>query len=408
MTSSHTPSRRRWWPWRHRDRDASGTARADEARALPAGRAQASLSAGVVLSAHGAPDAASADVLELDIARGSFTALVGGPGSGVTTVIRLLSGLETPPDIVLRLDGRPFPPPTDSAPIGISPRRPGPGLLFRRASLVPSLTVRQNILLPAVTAGLPVSEERLAALTAMTTTAGLLDRRPGELTGDEQQRVALARALITDPAVLLAEDPVAGLDPADARALIRLLRGVVSESGRTVVLSTDDADLAAAADRVLVLAEGRIVHDLRPSSSEEIRALLRGPDADAAAGAPRDAAAAEDQHVQATDHSLPTWRIPQADRRIPVAAASVPVYDDDPRTQEIALLAVEQVRAIDQATARSAAAHDALREELGAEAVQASLNRLSPGKGLPADSARVVDEAQRILGDLPGPIMPEE
>jgi putative ABC transport system ATP-binding protein len=357
--------------------------------------------------------------LDLDVMRGAVTALIGTAGSDAPALLRVLAGLEPAAGGTVLLEGEDVVTPAPDDAGRPHPRRARVGLVFEDPGLVPALTVRQNILLAAPVAGVPVTRDRLESVIAASGLGDVLDLGPSELSAGLGRRVAVARALVAAPAVLLADEPTGDLEAAPAEELLALLRAAASDLGCPVVIATRDPAVAARADRVLILSGGRALGTLMSPSVGDVLTVLASRD-DSPAGGAQPPAEGEDGGAPQR-----TWQIPQPARRapepppgvvsrssliprLPVAGDGDGTPEEDPRTQEIALLAVERVRAIDQAAARSAAAHDALREELGAEAVQASLNRLSPTKDLPEDSARVVDQAQRILGDLPGPIMPQD
>jgi putative ABC transport system ATP-binding protein len=357
--------------------------------------------------------------LDLDVMRGAVTALIGTAGSDAPALLRVLAGLEPAAGGTVLLEGEDVVTPAPDDAGRPHPRRARVGLVFEDPGLVPALTVRQNILLAAPVAGVPVTRDRLESVIAASGLGDVLDLGPSELSAGLGRRVAVARALVAAPAVLLADEPTGDLEAAPAEELLALLRAAASDLGCPVVIATRDPAVAARADRVLILSGGRALGTLMSPSVGDVLTVLASRD-DSPAGGAQPPAEGEDGGAPQR-----TWQIPQPARRapepppgvvsrssliprLPVAGDGDGTPEEDPRTQEIALLAVERVRAIDQAAARSAAAHDALREELGAEAVQASLNRLSPTRDLPEDSARVVDQAQRILGDLPGPIMPQD
>ncbi|MCI1641492.1 MAG: ATP-binding cassette domain-containing protein [Actinomyces sp.] len=433
MTSSHTkPRRRRLWPWSRRERDQQAAA--------PAAPALPRLPEGTVLAARGlrlhpageGADTGAAGGLDLDVMRGTVTALIGTAGSDAPALLRVLAGLEPAAGGTVLLKGEDVVTPAPDDAERPNPRRARVGLVFEDPGLAPALTVRQNILLAASIAGVPVTRERLESVIAAAGLGDVLDLGPSELSAGLRRRVAVARALVAAPVVLLADEPAGGLEAAPAEEILALLRTAASDLGCAIVIATRDPAVAARADRAVILSGGRALGTLMSPSVGDVLTVLASRDDSPAGGAQ---SPAEGEGGGAPQR---TWQIPQPARRAPepppgaasrssriprlpvagggdgapgaapVAAPGIRLPEEDPRTQEIALLAVEQVRAIDQAAARSAAAHDALREELGAEAVQASLNRLSPTKTLPEDSARVVDQAQRILGDLPGPIMPQD
>jgi len=160
-------------------------------------------------------------------------------------------------------------------------RRTRIGFVFQSFNLLPALTVRQNVLLP-----LKLSRKR--EFPGQRATSAVADealrrvglgtyahRRPGQLSGGQQQRVAIARALITEPDVVFADEPTGALDTVTASEVLALLRGAVDELGSTVVMVTHDPAAARWADRVLFLADGELVDELRGASSGEIGARMR-------------------------------------------------------------------------------------------------------------------------------------
>lgn len=214
------------------------------------------------------------DGVSVGIEAQQFTAIMGPSGSGKSTLMHLLAGLDTP------TSGRVFLRDTELTALRDAQltkvRRSEVGFVFQAFNLLPTLTAAQNIRLPLDLAGRKVDRdwERL-----VIDGLGLSDRlghRPGELSGGQQQRVALARALVTRPAVIFADEPTGALDLATGAEVLALLRRSVDEWGQTVVMVTHDANAAAIADRVILLADGKI-------SGE----LLK-PDADAVLGAIRD------------------------------------------------------------------------------------------------------------------------
>ena len=209
--------------------------------------------------------------VSLEVPAGQAVALVGPSGAGKTTVLRLLAGQVAPAAGTVRLHGRDL--------SGLHGRRQLPalvGLLPQRFDLVPQLSVRHNVqagalgrwgLLRAL-AALLLPLEHPPARDAVRR-VGLSDvsaTRVADLSGGEQQRVALARLLVQDPSVLLADEPVASLDPARADQLLLLLRGMAADDGRTLVASLHTPELARRHfDRVVGLRDGRVVFDLPPA-----------------------------------------------------------------------------------------------------------------------------------------------
>ena len=198
---------------------------------------------------------------------GTFTAVMGPSGSGKSTLMHCAAGLDAPDRGRVVLAG------TDLGALSerrlTEVRRRSVGFVFQSFNLVAALTAGQNVALPLRLAGeRPTPEQVSDALAAV----GLADRaghRPSELSGGQQQRVALARALVTRPAVLFADEPTGALDATSSRDVLARLRGMVDDHGQTVITVTHDAMVAAAADRVLFLADGRVVDDLVRSASRD-------------------------------------------------------------------------------------------------------------------------------------------
>jgi putative ABC transport system ATP-binding protein len=192
-----------------------------------------------------------------EVPRGRAVAITGPSGSGKSTLLGLIAGLDAPSSGHIMIDG------TDITALGEEAlarlRGEKIGIVFQFFHLLPSLTAFENILVPMEIAGLPQAHARATRLLA---DVGLSDRGhhyPSQLSGGEQQRVAIARALANDPAVLLADEPTGNLDTATGRTIIDLLVAVNREHRRTLLLVTHDAELAALADEVIALRDGRVV-----------------------------------------------------------------------------------------------------------------------------------------------------
>ncbi len=194
-------------------------------------------------------------------AQGSFTAIMGPSGSGKSTLLHILAGLDRPTSgwteiAGVRLDA------LDDRALTLLRRRQI-GFVFQSYNLLPVLDARENVLLPLRIAG---ERPDPAWTETLMETVGLEDRathRPAELSGGQQQRVAVARALVMRPAVVFADEPTGNLDSASGRDVLALLRRAVDEFGQTIVMVTHDSNAAAVADRVLFLADGRVVDDQR-------------------------------------------------------------------------------------------------------------------------------------------------
>jgi putative ABC transport system ATP-binding protein len=205
------------------------------------------------------------DRVSFDIPDGAYVAIVGPSGSGKTTLLGLLAGLDTPTHGTTILDG------TDLASLSEDARArlraEKVGFVFQSFQLLPTLTALENVAVPLELRGDPGAE--LAARDALAR-VGLTARAshfPAQLSGGEQQRVAIARAFANHPRVLFADEPTGNLDAASGALVIELLESLNRESGSTVVLVTHDLALAARANRVIRLGDGRLVSDTRSNGS---------------------------------------------------------------------------------------------------------------------------------------------
>jgi putative ABC transport system ATP-binding protein len=204
---------------------------------------------------------------------GRFAAIMGPSGSGKSTLMHILAGLDRPTTGTVRLGGVDLTALDDRELTQL--RREKIGFIFQTFNLLPVLNARENILLPLSIAGRKPEGEWFDRLID---TVGIRDRlthRPAELSGGQQQRVAVARALISRPAVVFADEPSGNLDSKASNDVLELLRHAVDDFGQTVVMVTHDAHAASFADRLLVLADGRIVHDGESLSSEHALDLMK-------------------------------------------------------------------------------------------------------------------------------------
>jgi len=200
------------------------------------------------------------------IARGRAVAITGPSGSGKSTLLGLMAGLDAPTTGTIRLDGTAITSLGEEALARL--RGEKIGVVFQFFHLLPSLTAYENILVPMEIAGAADAAPRAKKLLA---DVGLSDRGhhlPSQLSGGEQQRVAIARALANDPPIVLADEPTGNLDTATGRQVIDLLVSINRDRGRTLVLVTHDAELAALADEIIALRDGRVV---------DRRAVARAP-----------------------------------------------------------------------------------------------------------------------------------
>jgi putative ABC transport system ATP-binding protein len=196
--------------------------------------------------------------VSLEAPAGRVTAVVGPSGSGKTSLLHLLAGLDRPVGGSVTVDGRPLRGLDDLELTRV--RRDRIGLLLPAASVLPTITVRENVALPLLIARRALDPDAVDALLERVGLAHRGDERPGQLTAAERQRAALARALVGGPSVLLADEPAGDLEPEDGAELLLLLRRIAHEDGITVVLFTRDIDDAAGvADGIVELDGGRVV-----------------------------------------------------------------------------------------------------------------------------------------------------
>ena len=217
------------------------------------------------------------DAVDVDIERGRFTAIMGPSGSGKSTLMHCLAGLDTASDGTVWIGDVEITTLGDKALTRL--RRDAVGFVFQAFNLVPTLTARENITLPLDIAG---RAPDAAWLDTVIDTIGLRDRlrhKPSELSGGQQQRVACARALGSRPQIVFADEPTGNLDSRSGAEVLGFLRRSVDEFGQTIVMVTHDPNAASYADRVLFLADGRIVDEISAPTSDRIIDRMRAFDA---------------------------------------------------------------------------------------------------------------------------------
>lgn len=203
------------------------------------------------------------------VEEGEFVAIMGPSGSGKSTLLHLIGGLDQPTSGEISLAGQPLAKLKDRQITLL--RRRNVGFVFQFFNLLPTLTAEENITLPLFIDGKRVKnfQERLEKLLQLV---GLAERRrhkPEQLSGGEQQRVALARAMITEPAIVLADEPTGNLDTKTGALIMGLLRRSCDELGQTIVVVTHDPKAASYADRVVFLRDGVVANQLNFSKSED-------------------------------------------------------------------------------------------------------------------------------------------
>jgi len=213
------------------------------------------------------------DGVTVSFERGRFSAIMGPSGSGKSTLMHILAGLDRPTSGNVELDGTEITTLDDGDLTNL--RRDKLGFIFQFFNLIPVLTAEENIVLPLSIAGRKPDEEWLAQLIR---TVGLDDRRthrPAELSGGQQQRVAVARALVSKPAVVFADEPTGNLDSRASEEVLQLLRHSVDDFRQTVVMVTHDPEAASYADRLVVLRDGRVVHDAAAGTADQVIELMK-------------------------------------------------------------------------------------------------------------------------------------
>ena len=211
--------------------------------------------------------------VSVDFAAGQFTAIMGASGSGKSTLLHCLAGLDAP------TSGRVMIGDVDLTSLKerqlTQLRRDKVGFVFQAFNLVPTLSAAENITLPLDIAGRDVDR---AWFDEVIDTIGLRDRlkhRPSELSGGQQQRVAGARALVSRPEIVFADEPTGNLDSRSGDELLTFLRGSVDDHGQTIVMVTHDAHAAGYADRIVFLADGRVVDEMLEPTAERVLEHLK-------------------------------------------------------------------------------------------------------------------------------------
>ena len=213
--------------------------------------------------------------VDLSVEVGEMVSIVGPSGSGKSTLLYCLSGLEAADEGSIEVMGRQVVHARRSVLAKI--RSGHVGFVFQSYNLIPSLSVGDNVSLPARLAGRPMSARQTRAALESVGLAGRERDRPGDLSGGEQQRVAIARALAGGADVVFADEPTGALDSQNGREVLRMLRSIGDDPQRSVVMVTHDLEAASLADRVLVLRDGRVVRELGRSTAAQILEAMEVP-----------------------------------------------------------------------------------------------------------------------------------
>jgi putative ABC transport system ATP-binding protein len=208
------------------------------------------------------------DGVDVRFLQGQFTAIMGPSGSGKSTLLHCLAGLDTPTSGRVVIGGADLTSMDDDQRTRV--RRDRIGFVFQAYNLIPTLNALENITLPMDVAGREPDRELLAAVIDVVGLNDRLRHRPVELSGGQQQRVACARALASRPQVVFADEPTGNLDSASGAELLGFLRRAADEIGQTIVMVTHDPTAASYADRVLFLADGRLVDELSQPTADRV------------------------------------------------------------------------------------------------------------------------------------------
>jgi putative ABC transport system ATP-binding protein len=208
------------------------------------------------------------DSVTVEFERGKFTAIMGPSGSGKSTLMHCVAGLDT------ITSGQIFIGDTDLSTLNERQltrlRRDTIGFIFQAFNLIPTLTATENITLPMDLAGRSVDQEWLDTIVSTVGLGDRLKHRPSELSGGQQQRVAVARALASRPAIVFADEPTGNLDSRAGNEILQFMRTAVDTFDQSIVMVTHDPTSASYADRVVFLADGRIVDELEAPTAESV------------------------------------------------------------------------------------------------------------------------------------------
>ena len=212
------------------------------------------------------------DDVSLDLAAGEFTAVMGPSGSGKSTLMHCCAALDTADSGSVTIGDQELTRMKDKVLTRL--RRDEIGFVFQSYNLVPTLTAEENILLPLAIAGRKPDPEWYAAVISTVQLADRLSHKPSELSGGQQQRVAVARALASRPRIVFADEPTGNLDSRSGAEVLELLRRSVDEHGQTIVMVTHDPVAAAWTDRVVFLADGKVVDEMRDPTRERVLEVM--------------------------------------------------------------------------------------------------------------------------------------
>ncbi len=206
--------------------------------------------------------------VNVEFGAGRFTAIMGPSGSGKSTLMHCQAGLDSLTSGSVWIEGTNLSELKEAELTKL--RRDRVGFVFQAFNLIPTLSAEENILLPLSLAGASPDRAWFDQVVATVGLGNRLSHRPSELSGGQQQRVAVARALASKPAIIFADEPTGNLDSRSSGEILSFMRSAVTDYGQTIVMVTHDPVAASYADRVLVLADGNIVHELQDPSSDQV------------------------------------------------------------------------------------------------------------------------------------------
>nr|WP_040321950.1 ABC transporter ATP-binding protein [Austwickia chelonae] len=229
----------------------------------------------------GSAQVVALDRVDLDIRAGEFTAIMGPSGSGKSTLMHCMAGLDYVTQGEVTIGGTSLSKLSDKKLTAL--RRDNIGFVFQSFNLIPTLTAKENILLPMSIAGRKPDRSWYETVIETTGLADRLAHKPSELSGGQQQRVACARALVSRPDIVFADEPTGNLDSRSGAEVLAFLRHSVDSYRQTLVMVTHDPTAAGYTDRVVFLADGRIVSELRRPTPEKVLETMTSLDRRAAA-----------------------------------------------------------------------------------------------------------------------------
>ena len=210
---------------------------------------------------EGEKEVRAVDDISFSVEKGEFLAIIGASGSGKSTLLHLLGGVDRPTSGKVLIDGEDIYGLSDDS-LAIFRRRQV-GLIYQFYNLLPVLNARENITLPLDLDGVEPNPERVADIIEKMGLTGREEHLPNQLSGGQQQRVAIGRALITNPAIILADELTGNLDKKASDEIVDLLKSANKGSGQTVIVITHDLEIAKQADRVITIRDGKIIKDER-------------------------------------------------------------------------------------------------------------------------------------------------